>query len=255
VELHDVIKDGEFTKQRLVKIHKVMVKSHYHRSLLPSIPDDKIMVVPNGFELIKTNVKRDPMLLINTSSPDRSLDVLPELFMRVKEQVPEAKLQWAYGFEIFDNAHADNEKMMSWRNDIVAKMESAGIENLGRLSQSEVSKLYQKARVFAYPSIFPEICCISLTKAQAGGAIPVTSDFGVFKEKNKFGKMVPVETVQGYEYGKFSFGLDTEESKQAWVDEVVKILKSPVTDNQEMIDWAYTNYNWDHITDLYAKEL
>jgi len=255
VDMHDVMQPGEFTKQRLDKIHKVMVKSQYHRSLFPNIPDEKICVVPNGFELSKEEEKRDPMLLINTSSPDRSLDVLPELFKRVKEQVPEAKLKWAYGWEIFDNAHSGNEQMMKWKEEVVNKMEEAGIENLGRLSQKEVSKLYKQARVFAYPSVFPEICCISLTKAQAGGAMPVTSDFGVFKEKNKWGKMVPVETTQGYQYGKFAFGLDTEESKDAWVEEVVKILKTPYKENKEMIDWAYENYNWDKITNLYERAI
>ena len=253
VELHDVIQAGEFTKDRLAKAHQIMVKSHYHRGLFPNIPDDKITVVPNGFELDDTKEKRDPMLLINTSSPDRSLDVLPELFERVKKEVPEAKMQWAYGWEIYDNAHAGDAQKMKWRDDVTKKMEDAGIENLGRLSQKEVSKLYKKARVFAYPSIFPEICCISLTKAQAGGAIPVTSDFGVFKEKNKFGKMVPVETVNGYEYGKFSFGLDTQESKDAWVKEVVKILKAPMVENEDMKKWAFDNYNWDNITDKYES--
>lgn len=253
VDLHDVVKEGEFTKERLSKIYKVMVKSQYHRSLFPSIPDEKIVVVPNGFELDSVEEKRDPFLLINTSSPDRSLDVLPELFERVKKEVPEAKCQWAYGWEIFDNAHSDNPNMMKWKEEVVANMEKAGIENLGRLSQKEVAKLYKKARVFAYPSIFPEICCISLTKAQAGGAIPVTSDFGVFKEKNKHGKMVPVETVNGYAYGKFSFGLDTEESKDAWVKEVVKILKSPAKENTEMKKWAEDNYNWDNITNKYES--
>lgn len=254
VELHDVVKEGEFTKKRLEKIKKIFVKSHYHRQLFPNLKDELFAVIPNGFELDSPDVKRDPYLLINTSSPDRSLNTLPDLFKRVKEKVPQAKMKWAYGWEIFDNSYENNPKKMAWRNETEASMNEAGIENLGRLSQKEVSKLYKEARIFAYPSVFPEICCISLTKAQAGGAIPVTTDFGVFKEKNKFGKMVPVETTYGYQNNLEYFGLEDKEAQDKWVDEVVKILQAPMIENDEMKQWAHDNYNWDYIAKQYAKE-
>lgn len=250
VDIHDVIRDGEFTKERLKKIHKVMVKSHYHRSLFPSIPDDKIAIVPNGFELAPGKEKRDPMLIINTSSPDRSLSSLARNFKKIKELIPEAKCEWAYGWEIFDNAHSSNPEMMAWKAKVFADMEDAGIVNRGRISQTEVSKMYKRAKVFAYPSVFPEICCISLTKAQAGGAIPVTTSFGVFKEKNKYGYMVDVPTVQGYENGQFDFGLDNPIAEEKWVDEVVSVLKTE-RDIKDMQKWAEETYNWDNITKQY----
>ena len=40
------------------------------------------------FELFNQDVKKDRYLLVNTSSPDRSMDVMPKLFKMVKEQVP-----------------------------------------------------------------------------------------------------------------------------------------------------------------------
>lgn len=256
VDLHDVIKDGEFTKERLAKIHRVLVKSQYHRSLFPSIPDDKVAVIPNGFELKGGYEKRDPMLIINTSSPDRSLSSLARAFRRIKEQVPEAKCEWAYGWEIFDNSHSQNPEMMAWKNGVVRDMEAAGIVNRGRLSQEEVAGMYARASVFAYPSVFPEICCISLTKAQAAGAYPVTTSFGVFREKNRHGSMVEVDTVQGYEYGRFDFGLDDPAKEDLFVEEVVRVLRNPPSEEKrrEMSDWARENYSWDKIAERYVSE-
>ena len=144
IDLHDVIGKGEFNEKRLEKVDKIFVKTNFHRSLFPDVPDEKIAIIPNGIdlELFNQDIKKNPMLLVNTSSPDRSMDVLPELFKRVKEQVPEARLKWAYGWEIFDNTYSDDQQMMSWKKDIVKNMQDAGIEDMGRLSQKECAKLY-----------------------------------------------------------------------------------------------------------------
>jgi len=69
-------------------------------------------------------------------------------------------------------------------------MKEADIEDLGRITQEEVGKLYQKASIFAYPTEFAEIDCISVKKAQAGGAFPITSDFGAMKESNLLGETI-----------------------------------------------------------------
>jgi tetratricopeptide (TPR) repeat protein len=48
VDLHDIFAGIDYTPEKLEHIDKVMVKSQYHRSLAPNIPDDKILVVSNG---------------------------------------------------------------------------------------------------------------------------------------------------------------------------------------------------------------
>ncbi len=51
LDAHDVMADAEFNEQRLARVTKVFVKSQFHRSLTPSIPDDKVVVIPNGVEI------------------------------------------------------------------------------------------------------------------------------------------------------------------------------------------------------------
>jgi glycosyltransferase involved in cell wall biosynthesis len=251
VDLHDVIEPGEFTAERLAKIDRILVKTHYHRSLFPNVPDEKFAVIPNGHTIsVPEKIQKEQYLMVNTSSPERSLDTLPQMFYRVKEQVPEARLIWAYGWEIYDNAHSDNPKMMELKERIVSEMERAGVEVVGRLSQAEVAKLYHRANVLAYPTVFAEIDCISVKKAQSGGAIPVTTDYGALDESNKFGVKVPVDRSKMYEG---PFGVKDVKAQDEWVKAVVKILKSPIDDRSEMRAWADTAFTWESIAERYNK--
>ena len=45
---HDILQQSDFTKERMEKISKVIVLSPWHRSNLPDISDDKILISSNG---------------------------------------------------------------------------------------------------------------------------------------------------------------------------------------------------------------
>lgn len=246
VDLHDVVPAGEFTEARLERVTKVCVKSNAHRALFPNIPDSKIAIIPNGLDIatIKNcGEKKNPFLIINTSSPDRSLNVLPEIFKRIKAKEPRARMQWAYGWEIFDNAHGGDQKKMEWAEKVRAEMAAAGIENLGRLPQHEVAKLYKRAGVFLYPSAFYEIDCISLKKAQAGGATPITTDFAAIGENNRTGVKIPcgVTTQDWNKPYQFYFGIEDEAQIEQFVDATIKTMHNPPGESP---DWT-SDYTWD----------
>jgi hypothetical protein len=48
---HDLLNQLEFTPERLAKIDKVFVLSKYHRSGIPNVPDDKVMISSNGLNI------------------------------------------------------------------------------------------------------------------------------------------------------------------------------------------------------------
>ncbi len=258
IDLHDVIPEGEFTEKRLAKIKKIFVKTNAHRALFPHVPNDKFVIIPNGmdFALFDQKVERNPYLLVNTSSPDRSMDVLPALFKRVKEQVPQARLKWAYGFDIFDASFKNDKRMMEWRNKILAEMEEAGIENMGRLSQSDCAKLYLEGTIFAYPSEFYEIDCISVKKAQAAGCIPVTSDFAALNESNICGiKIHSRKTKSSWNKAyQISFGLEWKQAQDEWVKVVVKLLKNNAKMDEEDKK-KMDRFSWDKISLLWTNIL
>lgn len=229
VDLHDVIANGEFNEKRLKRIDKIFVKTKAHRELFPEVPDDKFAIIPNGmdFELFDQDVVRDPYLMINTSSPDRSLDVLPELFKEVKKKIPQARLKWAYGWENYVNSFKNNKEKMAWKEKIEAEMKDAGIEVAGRLSQKECAKLYLEGTVLAYPTEFYEIDCISVKKAQACGCMPVTTDFAALKESVKYGYSVrSMKSKDNWNKPyQFHFGIESDDMKKEWVRLAVLALR------------------------------
>jgi tetratricopeptide (TPR) repeat protein len=254
IDLHDVPNEGEFTSKRLEKLTKIMLKSKFQRTFLPNVPDNKIDIVPNGLETYyDPSIKKDPYLIINTSSPDRCMDVLPQLFKEVKKQVPQAKLQWAYGWDGFKNSNMYDLKKIQWMEDTKKAIKDAGIEDLGRITQEEVGKLYQKASFIAYPTEFAEIDCISIKKAQAAQCIPVSTDFGALKENMPLGRGVHSKKNKD-NWNKpyqFSFGLEGEEEQEAWVELMVDALKSKLTiprikaqDFAKKFDWPLIAKEW-----------
>lgn len=261
IDLHDVIQEAEFTPSRLNRIHKIFVKSQFHRSLFTKVPVAKIVVLPNGIDasVFAEVPEKDPYLLINTSSPDRSLSLLVDSFAEIKSRVPRAKLQWAYGWGVFDVVHGDDKRAMEWKENLVKKMKEVGIEELGRLSHGAVAQLYQRGSIFAYPTEFAEIHCISAVKAQAAGCYPITTDFAALNETVQHGIKIHSEKTkdtwcQDYQ---FDFSLENTEARKAWVEAVVRTLQHPPTQEEmtRMREWATATYNWDYIASSWMTEL
>ena len=120
------------------------------------------------------------------------------------------------------------------------------------VGQEEIVGLYQRAAVFGYPSSFFEIFCISLAKAMASGAVPVTTDFAAMAEvTGPYGVKVPsgVTDVTWCPPGRFDFALRDEASRRAWVRATVRLLREGVPEKTraEMRAWA-RRYDWDIIS-------
>lgn len=261
LDLHDVIPDGEFTEKRLARLTKVFVKSQAHKILFPSIPEDKFVVVQNGIEWDKfqTGEERDPFLILNTSSPDRSLKTLLNAFKEVKKRVPEAKLKWAYGWGVWDSVFSGENVREAWKTEVTGLGNSIeGFEALGRIGHEEIAKLYQKASVFAYPTAFYEIDCISARKAQAAGAVPVVTDFAALDETVQYGTKIKVDKEKE-NWGKpyqFDFGLQDDRAVQEWIDACVQELTNRRDEAyiKEMRDWT-KKFDWEAIADTWIKQM
>ena len=250
LDLHDVMPEAELTKERMQRIDKIFVKTNYHRSLLPGIPNDKIEIIPNGqdFELLEQEVEKDQYLIVNTSSPDRSLSAVVRMFKEIKKQVPQARCVWAYGWNVFDIMRTSAQDQV-WKAQVIKEAKEAGVELRDRVSQKDVAKLYLEANIFAYPTLFPEIDCISAKKAQACGAIPVTTNFGALDESVQFGVKieVPSEIPNTNDYG-----LDIKEDE--FIKACVDILQRPIDDRKEMKQWA-RKFDWQNIANKWNEKL
>lgn len=187
LDLHDVPNPHEFTAERLKQVDRIMVKSAYHRSLIPDVPDEKIEVIPNGVDetIFRYNkAKRDPYKLIYASSYDRGLEQMLEYgWPVIKKAVPQATLDIYYGWNLFDAVHKHNPERMAWKRKMQSLMSQPGIRELGRVGHDKLIEAKSKAAIHWYGATFEEIDCISVRESALAGAIPVTTKFAALDGK------------------------------------------------------------------------
>lgn len=184
VDFHDTPTGHQaVTPTALKAIDLCFLKSKFQKEL-GEIPDDKAVVIPNGDYTADMNfkVKRNPKKVIYASSADRGLDILLDLWPEVKKEVPDAELVWAYGWNSYDALHKGSPEHGRWKWEVIRKMNEVGARELGRLSHEDLVKEFLSSGVWAYPTSFPEISCITAMRAQITGCKIVTSGYAALQE-------------------------------------------------------------------------
>lgn len=185
------------------------------------------------------NLKR----VIYTSSYDRGLEHLLKMWPDVKKEVPEAELHIYYGWQLFEKFHKDNPGSMMWMAKMNELMKQEGVVEAGRLPQHQLAEEMKKSGIWAYPTHFGEINCISAIKAQAYGCEPVVVNYAALKETVQFGRK-----VEGDIYD--------QETQGEYKKELIEALKNPMTEDkrEEMMKWANEKYAWSTIAQQWSKE-
>lgn len=188
------------------------------------------------------NIDRNPHRMIYTSSYDRGLINLLLIWDRIREEVPDATLHIFYGWNTYDSMVAKGVRSPEFKNMMVNAMNKPGITDHGRIGQKQLAKEVAKSAIYAYPSFFEEISCISCMRAQCLGAIPVTTDYAALSETNKYGIKVP---------GKAG------ENNDAYVKELISLLKDEAR-QKEMREKMVKNkdiFSWERVARQWQKEL
>jgi glycosyltransferase involved in cell wall biosynthesis len=185
--LHDIPNQLDYTEKRLKNIDKILVLSKYHRAFLPSVPDDKVYVTANGIIDEHPKMKRQNNLMVYGSSYDRGLEHLLDMWGDIKKNVPDAELHIFYGWNTFDVMFQNNPERKEWKKRMENKMRQEGIKHLGRINHAKVAQEMALADVWAYPTHFEEISCLTAMKAQTYGAIPCYIDLAALKETCQHG--------------------------------------------------------------------
>jgi glycosyltransferase involved in cell wall biosynthesis len=249
--LHDVMPKPEMTKERIANFDKAIFVSKYHseRPEFVDIPPEKKFISSNGItpEDFKYDgqLKRDPHRCIYMSANERGLRILYDIWPEVKQAVPKATLDVYYGWHSFDAVNRNNPERMTWKATMQQKAkELDGVVDHGRIGQDEIVKEIYQSGIWAYPSLFPEVNCITGQKAMAGGAVPVTSDFAALKDLVKYGQQVPM--------GDFEKP-DIKRYKEA----LIEALKKPVPESyrRTMMQWARDEFAWGKTAAGWDKEL
>lgn len=208
-DVHDYLptqwfSDIDVNDKRLVAI---MLKSAFHANVVPERLRTLVRIVPNGIPVTPNSTplggRRD--VILSTSSPERCWIDLFRLARDIEPDYPEFMFEHAY-----DTAAIRNSSM-HWKI-LSGLYENAhtyrNVRLIGNVSIENVDELYRTSSVFIYPTRFPEIDCVSLSKAIMYGCRCIHTSAGAMKEKTaSTSTCIPVSTS----HGSSSFCLDETE--------------------------------------------
>lgn len=247
VDVHDVPNNLYYTPDSVKEV-TMMVKSNYHRSLFPQLPDDNFAIVNNGIDLRQFDEipKKNKNNFVWTSSYNRGLEYLLEMWPDVLKADPKATLDIAYGWMLWDKSpDAQSKKGQQWKTKIQKLMEQPGITHHGRVSNEEVARLYLRADIWAYPTDFPEIDCMTATKAMAAGCVPITTSYAAMAERNQ-GIM-----IEG--------SADNPQVRQKFKKELINLIRNENLKQETRKRIDVSKYDWDTVArkwdGLFRKEL
>lgn len=240
VWLHDVPDPADFPSTLVSEVDKIIVLSEYHRSLLPDVPDEKIYISRNGIDLPtiakveQEHMQRNQHRAIYSSSPDRGLEFLLDIWPDVLKEVPDAELELYYGWDTFDKIRFD-EAGIEWKAKIQQKIASLGLKDTVRLNKEDLYQKMISSSVWAYPTDFPEISCITAMEMQALGCIPVTTGFAALAETQFAG---------------------TKVERDGYKDALVEMFKrSEQFDREAMAKESQRIFSWDDVAKEWATDL
>lgn len=117
--------------------------------------------------------EREPWA-VYTSSPDRGLltllDLWPEVYEACEARGVTPQLHVAYGFTAtYEAMQRTSPHLAEIRRQVEAALSMPGVVWRGAMGQDALAEMQQTARVWAYPTDFPEVSCITAMESQAAG--------------------------------------------------------------------------------------
>jgi glycosyltransferase involved in cell wall biosynthesis len=221
---------------------------------MPNVSDDKFMLTGNGINamdfryLQAENLPRDPHRIFYGSSYDRGLEHLLKMWPDIRKEVPDATLHVCYGWNLFESFYANNPERMAWKAKMDEMMTQEGITNLGRISQLEVLREQFQSAVWAYPTHFGEISCITAMKSQAAGAIPVVTNYAALDSTVQYGVKVPVKD------GEDIYDPDKRKEFSNALIGVLKDEQGQKDTRKAMMEWAQENFAWENVAKQWDEE-
>lgn len=164
--VHDVY-PYSLTKEIYDELDKILVLSNWHKDYVKQtynfIQDNKIIITSNGIELERftqfDNVPRDPYKVVMSSSPDRYLMSLLDMWKDIKSQVPKASLNLFYGFDTWQKtAEMNNDqnqlRLIKQMKDKIDSLKDYGVNYFGRTNQHNLAREMSTAGAWLYSTWF-----------------------------------------------------------------------------------------------------
>lgn len=166
----------------------------------------------------------------------RGLECLLKMWPAIRKRVPDATLDVYYGWESWVALQGEDDFYDRMERKF-AELADQGVTVHGRVSHEELAKAMKEIQVWAYPTEFAEIHCITALKAQEAGCYPVVTNVGALNETVQCGTKIKTKRIYTDEY-----------KQEKFVDAVVEALVqkktgTPVPD----VDWENVALDWDRV--------
>ena len=237
IDMHDQLPTN------VVKPYKnatYLFKSQYHKDQYQNI--DNYAIIGNGIDVSQFEpAKKKPYSVIYPSAYYRGLETLLKFWPEVKKEVPEATLDIYYGWNSWVGLEGEDDfyKRMVKK---LKEMEKLGVKEHGRVDHKTLAKKYAESKVWAYPTEFPEIWCITAVKANLAGCKPVITDVAALKETGgPNADYIVTDKIYSNEY-----------AQEKFIKKLIKALKEE-HDTAEQVAWA-KQYDWSEIAKQWKEQ-
>ena len=220
----------------------IFVLSQFHSDQYDFVSPKKKILSANGLPTDRLvpieELKNENHRFVFASCPMRDLETVLLWWEKIKEKFKDAELDIYYGFHPTLVTQAQGTDPYS-RNiaetikRITVLKNQPGVNWHGFVGHDELHAGFAKAGFWLYPTMFPEISCITGMKMQAHGVVPITVNRAAMVETVKHG--VKIENFNG-----------TVEDQTRWFEALVKAVESPPTKEQriEMAKAARADFSW-----------
>jgi glycosyltransferase involved in cell wall biosynthesis len=201
---HDIYYPQDVRPEWIEKIDIIAVLSEAHKETIMSVhpfPEEKVWVTRNGIDPLRytQKVEKKKFHYFFSSSHERGLEEIIQIWPEIKKEIPEAVLHVGYGTYTAGEmmkSRRDFEGLDQLRAFEQTLYESDGIIYHGRMNQWELARVQLECEAWLYPyqhaekwgglGGFVETYCITAVEAQAAGAIPITRLNGALPEVVKY---------------------------------------------------------------------
>jgi glycosyltransferase involved in cell wall biosynthesis len=136
----------------------------------------------------------------------RGLECLLKLWPDIRKEVPDATLDIYYGWQSWDALEGANGRAFKARIlTLLDELKDHGVTEHGRVSHEDLAKVMKQTAVWAYPTEFYEIHCITALKAQEAGCWPVVTNVGALAETVVTGDKIDCANIYSNDYAQAKF--------------------------------------------------
>lgn len=181
---------------------------------------------------MKTNKRKNSVGYF--SAYYRGLECLLDMWGSIRAEVPDATLDVYYGWESWLALEGEDDFYVRMQAKF-EELKDQGVTVHGRVSHEELAKAMKEIQVWAYPTQFAEIHCITALKAQEAGCYPVVTNVAALAETVQSGDKLNTKRIYIDEY-----------QQEKFVKKVVEALKEGKTGTPvPNTDWSDVAKQWD----------